>query len=43
MRHVGTNTFETERLIFRPFREGDCGDMFKNRASDPNIQREYGE
>lgn len=43
MRHVGTNTFETERLVCRPFREGDCGDMFKNWASDPNIQREYGE
>jgi len=43
MRHMGTKAFETERLICRPFREGDCGDMFKNWASDPNIQLEYGE
>ena len=43
MRHMGTKAFETERLICRPFREGDCGDMFKNWASDPNIQQEYGE
>lgn len=43
MRHAGTKAFETERLICRPFREGDCGDMFKNWASDPNIQLEYGE
>lgn len=43
MRHAGTKAFETERLICRPFREDDCGDMFKNRASDTNIQLEYGE
>lgn len=38
MRHVGTKAFETERLVCRPFREEDCGDMFRNRASDPNIK-----
>lgn len=43
MRHVGTKAFETERLICRPFRREDCGDMFRNWASDPNIQLEYGE
>lgn len=43
MRHVGTKAFETERLVCRPFRREDCGDMFRNWASDPNIQLEYGE
>ncbi|MCH5194771.1 MAG: GNAT family N-acetyltransferase [Oscillospiraceae bacterium] len=43
MNHVGTKTFETERLICRPFTADDCEDMFRNWASDPKIQIEYGE
>ena len=43
MRHVGTKVFETERLICRPFQDGDGADMFINWASDPDIQFEYGE
>lgn len=30
MKNNGTKTFETERLILRPFKEGDAKDMFKN-------------
>ena len=43
MKHFGTKTFETERLICRPFVSEDCEDMFRNWASDPKIQIEYGE
>ena len=43
MIHVGTIPFETERLICRRFCETDLEDMLKNRASDPDIQLEYGE
>ena len=43
MQHIGTKTFETEHLICRPFMEGDHEDMFRNWASDPKIQIEYGE
>ncbi|MCR5806530.1 MAG: GNAT family N-acetyltransferase [Oscillospiraceae bacterium] len=38
-----TRTFETERLICRPFEADDLHDMFTNWASDPDIQPEYGE
>lgn len=43
MQHVGTQTFETARLICRPFRQGDAGQMHQNWAADPQIQLEYGE
>lgn len=36
-------TFETERLICRPFEMSDAADMLRNWASDPDIQTEYGE
>lgn len=36
-------SFETERLICRPFRISDAEDMLRNWASDPDIQSEYGE
>lgn len=38
-----TDTFETERLICRRFEADDLEDMFRNWASDPMIQPEYGE
>ena len=43
MQHIGTKTFETERLICRQFIPKDCEDMLKNWAANPNIQFEYGE
>lgn len=43
MKHSGTQTFETSRLICRRFSMLDCEDMYKNWASDPKIQLEYGE
>lgn len=43
MKHFGTQTFETERLICRRFLISDYENMYKNWASDPKIQLEYGE
>ena len=43
MRHIGTQPFETHRLILRPFVSLDAEDMFNNWASAPEIQIEYGE
>ena len=43
MTHTGTQPIETARLILRPFTMEDCGGVFENRASDPRVQREYGE
>lgn len=43
MRHFGTKTFETERLICRRFISEDYEDMFNNWAANPHIQFEYGE
>ncbi|MBP1546270.1 MAG: GNAT family N-acetyltransferase [Oscillospiraceae bacterium] len=43
MRHVGTQRFETARLVCRRFVYDDCNDMLTNWASDPDVQSEYGE
>lgn len=43
MNHVGTQTFETARLICRPFILEDCEDMLENWIANPNVQAEYGE
>ena len=43
MKHLGTQMFETSRLICRRFSAFDYEDMYKNWASDPRIQFEYGE
>lgn len=43
MKHVGTQTFESLRLICRKFSIHDYKDMYANWASDPDIQYEYGE
>ncbi len=43
MKHIGTQNFETDRLICRRFQLEDCEDMFNNWAANPNIQLEYGE
>ncbi len=39
MKHIGTKTYETERLILRPFREADAEAMFHNWASDDEVTR----
>lgn len=39
LKHCGTKVLETERLILRPFKEGDAGDMFCNWASDDEVTR----
>lgn len=43
LRHIGTQTIESERLILRKFRDSDVDDMYNNWASNPKIQLEYGE
>lgn len=43
MKHIGTKTFETERLICRQFMSEDYKDMLRNWVSNPHIQYEYGE
>ena len=35
MEHKGTKRIETERLVLRPFREGDEKPAFHNWTSDP--------
>ena len=39
MNQTGTQAIETHRLILRPFRIEDAGDMFDNWASDPEVTR----
>lgn len=43
MKHAGTQTIETERLILRRFTADDAADLLQNWAADPNVQHEYGE
>lgn len=43
MKHIGTQNFETARLICRPFKQEDCNDMLENWIADPDVQLEYGE
>lgn len=37
MKHKGTDTIETERLILRRFNPSDAGDMFKNYCSREKV------
>ena len=39
MRHIGTQTLETSRLILRKFTENDGEAMFRNWASDPEVTK----
>lgn len=43
MLHSGTQPFETQRLLCRPFIQEDCADMLENWIANPNVQSEYGE
>ena len=39
MKHLGTKTLETDRLILRPFRAEDAQAMYANWASDPEVTK----
>lgn len=39
MKHCGTQTIETERLILRQFRPDDAEAMYKNWANDPEVTK----
>lgn len=39
LKHVGTKTIETERLILRKFDVNDASDMYNNWAADNNVSR----
>ena len=39
MKHLGTVTLETDRLILRRFRLDDAMDMYRNWASDPDVTK----
>lgn len=39
MKHKGTQTIETDRLILRQFKISDAADMFKNWASDDEVTK----
>ena len=39
MKHLGTKTLETDRLILRPFRAEDANAMYANWASDPEVTK----
>jgi len=43
MKHIGTQAFDTYRLILRSFVSLDAEGMLRNWAADPDIQTEYGE
>ena len=39
LKHTGTKTIETQRIILRQFKEEDALDMFNNWASDDEVTR----
>ena len=39
MRHIGTNTLETERLTLRRFTVDDAEDMYRNLCSDNRVNK----
>ena len=39
MRHAGTQTIETERLLLRPLTPEDAPMMYVNWANDPDVTR----
>ncbi|MDD3214482.1 MAG: GNAT family N-acetyltransferase [Eubacteriales bacterium] len=39
MKHLGTKTLETERLILRPFTMADASAMYRNWANDPEVTK----
>ena len=43
MKHCGTQTIETQRLVLRQFVPEDAPDLLELWIADPNVQSEYGE
>lgn len=39
LNHVGTKEIETDRLLLRPFRVEDAGEMYQNWASDEEVTK----
>lgn len=39
MKHLGTKTIETRRLVLRKFTLSDAEPMYRNWASDPEVTR----
>ncbi len=39
LKHQGTVTLETDRLLLRRFKMDDCVDMYNNWATDPDVTR----
>lgn len=39
MKHIGTQTIVTGRLLLRRFELADAGDMFRNWVTDPEVSR----
>ena len=39
MKHLGTKTIETRRLVLRRFTLSDAEPMYRNWASDPEVTR----
>ena len=37
MKHCGTQTIETKRILLRRFSEDDAEAMYQNWASDPDV------
>ena len=43
LKETFTETINTERLVLRKFESSDVESVFKNWASDPEVQLNYGE
>lgn len=39
MNHIGTQTYETDRLILRPFKQSDADAIYRNWASDAEVTK----
>ena len=42
MKHIGTQTIETDRLLLRRYEMTDADDMFRNWVTDPEVSRFWG-
>lgn len=42
MKHIGTQTIETDRLLLRKYEMTDVDDMFRNWVTDPEASRFWG-
>ncbi|MDF2589167.1 MAG: N-acetyltransferase [Anaerocolumna sp.] len=42
MKHIGTQTLETDRLLLRKYEITDVFDMYRNWVADPEVSRFWG-